>query len=330
MAARLLFCDSFDHYTLAQMSGKWTSGAGGASTSIVVGRTNNAYNTVFATSLTVPGGLRTNLSIGTFRTANSVTASSGQLNIFSIAGASAAIIFNSDGTVSATNALGAVVGTSTKVAIETSVGHYIELGVSCNATTGQIIVRVDGEELINVSNVNTGVGVNQVALGGIGGGFDAYYDDLYVTSDTSATTISFYDDVLIRAISPNAAGNYSQWTGVSSTNYENVDEQPPSLSDYNETDVLNEIDTFNFPDLTFTGTVKGVQIVVYASKSDVEIRAIQGVCRIGSTDYLSDNIEYLSTALSFYRFVWALNPSTSALWTNAEVNAAEFGYKLVV
>lgn len=328
MAIKLLFCDSFDHYSLSQMSGKWTSGAGGAFTFLVVGRTSNAYQTTFATQVTIPGGVRTNMTIGAFRTCTALTGDD-QLAIGPASGQNGNFFVNADGTIGVKNAANAIVGLSTKVAFEAGVGHYVELGVNCHPTNGQIIVRVDGEELINVTNTNTGTGAQEVTVMGIGGGNTAQYDDLYVSYD-DAGGISFFDDVVIQAISPNGAGNYSEWTGVSSTNYENVDEKPASFSDYNETDVVNEIDTFTFPDLTFTGTVKGVQIVVYAKKSDVEIRAIQGVCRISGTDYLSANTEYLSTAASFYRFVWADNPATSAAWTKAEVNSAEFGYKLVV
>lgn len=329
MAAKLLFCDSFDHYTLPQMAGKWTNGGGGSFTYLVVGRTNNAYQTLFDTGVTIPGGGRDNITIGAYRTSNTAGALSGQFKIAALAGQCAAISFNGDGTVSAQNAAGTTVATSTKVAVETNVGHYIELGVLCDPTNGQIIVRVDGEELINISSVNTRSNAYYVSIAGTGGGTATTYDDLYMLWD-DASTISFYDDVEVRAISPNSNGNYAQWTPSAGSNYETVDEQPASTAEYNATNVVNEIDTFNFPDLTFTGTVKGVQFVVYASKSEVEIRAIRGVCRIAGVDYLSSNTEYLSTNNSFYRFVWEVNPATTAAWTQAEVNAAEFGYKLVV
>lgn len=330
MAAILLFCDSFDHYTLAQMSGKWTSGAGISFTDLIAGRTVNAYYTVGDTFITIPGGPRDNLTIGAFRIANSLTSTAFQLCVGLSGSQNASIQFNADGTVSALNALYATVATSTKVAIETNVGHYIELGVKCSTTTGRIIVRVDGEVLIDVENTNTGTSTYVASISGIGAGFVASYEDLYVTYDNTPGQISFYDDVSIQAISPNGAGSYSQWTPTSGLNWETVDEKPLSTTDYNETNVVNEIDTFTFPDLTFTGTVKGVQFVVSAKKSDVQIRAIQGVCTISGTDYFSANSEYLSTQESFYRFVWAVNPATSAAWTNSEVNSATFGYKLVV
>jgi hypothetical protein len=330
MAAELIFCDSFDHYTLAQMTGKWTNGAGAAFTSLVSSqRAGNAYQTLFETTITIPGGPRDNMTIGTFRVSNVQGSSQSQLSVSGVAGQCAGVYSVADGTITVVDSTGSVVAQSTVVATEQSVGHYFELGVFCSETVGQIIVRVDGEELINVSNVDTGPSCYIGRILGTGGGTATAYDDLYITWD-NASTISFYDDVLIEAISPNGDGNYSQWTPTTGSNWETVDEQPASTTDYNSTDVVNEIDTFTFPDLTFTGTVKGVQFVCMAKKSDVEIRAIQGVCRIGSTDYLSDNIEYLSTTNSFYRFVWAMNPATSAAWTNSEVNSAEFGYKLVV
>jgi len=330
MAAELLFCDSFDHYTLAQMSSKWTGGAGFSGSNIVIStRTANAYQTLFGTSITIPGGGRDNLTMGAFRQANVQGTVSDQMAFYSASGLCAGLGFNADGTVNAIDSSGSVVATSTKVAIEEGVGHYIELGVKFNDTGGQIIIRVDGEVLINATSVDTSNDAYVAEIAGVGGGFAVTYDDLYITTD-GASNISFYDDVSIMAISPDGDGNYSQWTPTAGDNWETVDEKPASTTDYNSTDVVGNIDTFTFPDLTFTGTVKGVQFVVYANKSEVEIRAIQGVCRIGGTDYLSDNTEYLSTTSSFYRFVWPINPATSAAWTNSEVNSAEFGYKLVV
>jgi len=329
MAAILQFADSFDHYALVQINGKWTA-VGMPGPSLVVGRTDMALNLVSQGFTTLPGGARDNLTMGAFRRSNTMGDTQGQLIIGSNGSfANATARFEADGRISAYNKLGTKVGTSTNVVYELSVGHYIELGVSCSETLGQIIVRVDGEEVINVSGTNTGATTQSFGVAGTGGGTFTNYDDLYVSWD-NASAISFMSDVEVRAIFPDGAGALTDWTGVSGANYTNVDEDPPDVADYNKSAVVGNVDTFTFPDLTFTGTVWGVQFCAYAKKDDTEIRAIQGVCRIGGVNYLSTNTEYLSTDIMYYRFVWGLNPATTAAWTVAQVNAAEFGYRMAI
>jgi hypothetical protein len=70
-----------------------------------------------------------------------------------------------------------------------------------------------------------------------------------------------------------------------------------------------------------------VQHVVTAKKSDAGDRKLRFICRIGTTDYQGGTATLTDSYLC-HRYIWEINPATSAAWTPSEIAAAEFGYKL--
>ena len=310
--ANLLFCDSFDHFHLANLGQKWGGTFTTISASIDAGRTVRAFRTVFnVVGNVAAGGITT---IGAFRTSAITGIGSQQMGIGDPGAQCAALYFNTDGTCFVRDSTYALKGISTKVAIEGGVGHYIELALSGLG----IVVRVDGEIILNVAGDTTG-DKTKFFIGGTGGGNFTYYEDLYVAD-------GFMDDVIIEAIYPNGAGNYSQWTPLAGANYTNVDEELASGTDYNGSSTISQIDTFTFEDVSFSGVIKGIQLVVYVSYG-LTGSSIRGICRIAGTDYVhADTLSGTNQAI-FHRFCWTISPATGIAWTQAELNAAEFGYR---
>jgi len=308
----LLFCDSFDHYNLGNMGQKW----GGIFTTffadLVTGRTVRGIQTLF----NISGVIQTSdvTVIGAYRVSGSTGSSNTALGIGSPSAQRASLHFNDDGTCYVKDSIYVIKGHSEKVANEQSVGHYYELGVG----GGNIIVRVDGEEILNVAG-NTGSATDTFFIMGTGGGIATWYDDLYVAD-------GFLSDMIIEAIYPNGAGNYSEWTPLAGANYTNVDEELASGSDYNSSSTDNQIDTFTFEDISFSGTIEGVQLVVFCSYS-LTGSSITGVCRISGTDYFHPYSLGGTNEAKQHCFVWAVSPATGVAWTQSELNGAEFGYR---
>jgi len=191
--------------------------------------------------------------------------------------------------------------------------------------------RVDGELILDIPNVNTGVDIidgiptnrstESFSLQGSGGGTTTRYDDLYVAS-------SFLGDVKVLALYPNAVGTYSDFTGVpSATLYTNVDEAFPSDVDHNTSTTVGHKDTFNFTDISGTGIVKGIQLCVFADRDGLSGASMRGVCRIAGTDYTSVDAFSINEGPHYSMFIWDDSPATGVAWTVAEINGAEFGYK---
>jgi hypothetical protein len=86
-------------------------------------------------------------------------------------------------------------------------------------------------------------------------------------------------------------------------------------------------DTLNFPVLINTSaTLYGVQVCCGAKKTSAGGGAIASVIRHSSTDNVSAG-QNLSTDYTVTTFLHPTNPGTGLDWTEAEFNAAEFGYQ---
>lgn len=320
----LLFCDSFDHYSFGQMSKKWSAVNTISASGIITGRNVSGVGPgPFEIYKTIPGGLRSSLTIGAFRRC-------GALGVFPQIivgndalpnGSFAVSDYGNAQVVAHNNAIGA---TSTAVTHQPDVGHYCEVQINCAGALGSGSVRVDGVEVVPSTTINTGIdgGASRLtqtaSIKGVGAGIGTMFDDFY-------TSTTFLGDVKVKALYPDAVGNYSQFTPTgSATNYQNVDETLADEADYNSTATVGFVDTFGYQAVGLTGTVHGVQLCVLAAGSSLGIR---GVCRIGGVDYLSTNTETTSGTSKFHLFIWDTNPATGVAWTTADIDGAEFGYK---
>jgi len=72
--------------------------------------------------------------------------------------------------------------------------------------------------------------------------------------------------------------------------------------------------------------VHAVVVKVQARKFDVGAAQLAGVTRVAGADYVSAP-QSPGTTYNVARFQFPLNPATSAPWTVADYDAAEFGYK---
>ncbi|MHC4238561.1 MAG: hypothetical protein ACYSUC_02215 [Planctomycetota bacterium] len=212
--------------------------------------------------------------------------------------------------------------------------HYMEIMVTIHNSTGAVIVRVDGNEVVNESNVDTQNAsealVNNVAFQFGTGSTQAIVDDFYILDNTgTAPQNTFLGDVQVDALLPTGTGTTSDFdtTVGSVTHYQNVDENPATAdTDYNETPTANDVDLFTYPALTaITGgsTVVGVQALALARRTDLGYSNIQMVARPGVTNRLGTSTP-LHTDYRYKRHIWDDDPDGGA-WTESAVNNSEFG-----
>jgi hypothetical protein len=152
---------------------------------------------------------------------------------------------------------------------------------------------------------------------------------MYIATGADA---KFYGDSRMDALFPTAMGSYAQFAGSDGNNVDNfalVDD--PTINgdtDYVWSGTVGQQETYRFGTLPYSaGTISGVQHVVTAKKSDAGDRKLRFICRIGTTDYQGGTATLTDSYLC-HRYIWEINPATSAAWTPSEIAAAEFGYKL--
>lgn len=226
-----------------------------------------------------------------------------------------------------------LLGTSTEVlSLGSGFWHYLEVKVTVDGSVGAVQVKLDGASIITLTGVNTQATANAYAtkfvLGGdtvgTGWGAQGFIDDFYL-NDTG-----FLGECRIDGLVPTGAGNSTQWTPSTGSNWQNVDDanNPNNDTDFNSSSTVGQIDSFATSNLpSAVGTVHGVMMEMWARKDDVGTRQVAQLLRMGGVDYPLTTNTMLSTYSIFYE-VLTQDPSPAA-WTIASVNAMEVGYKMI-
>ena len=338
----LRFCDSFDHYVTADLPTKWTSQVSGPAISAGNGRRSTA-------SMRVAGAVRTltktldaqNTWIVGFAYKTSALPSVGTgcalVQLLDAGTLQCDLRLVSDGTLQVTR--NATVLGTTSFVLSTGVVYFIEFKAVISDASGTAEVKVDGSSKLALTSQDTkntaNATANQILIGSgsgtLGGNQD--FDDLYICDGTgSAPNNTFLGDVRVDALFPTGAGNTTELTrggADSGANWSQVEETAPnSDTDYNEHATVGNKDDYSFGDIAHTPVaIFGVQILARAKKDDAGARSLATVTRSGGTDF-DGATQALSTSYIYYSDIREVDPATSAAWTAANLNAANFGVKV--
>ena len=169
-------------------------------------------------------------------------------------------------------------------------------------------------------------------------GSETTLDNVYFRADHSQSAERVDDVVIddsdwpgvtkIAAIKPTGAGATTSWTPSAGSNWDCVDEVPPSDTDYVYINSADQIDTYAAGDLPAEAdTIKCVQVQARALKqSDATPQNIALGVRTGGADYFGSDLA-LTSAFSGHAQMFENNPDTASPWTVGEVNGAEIGIK---
>lgn len=221
---------------------------------------------------------------------------------------------------------------STQLAISTG-GHiavntwyYLELtAVVADSPNGSFTCNLYNDsgtllESISASGVDTRDGAGQITeltLGTTG-----YYEDVYFDDDGEV-----YGRCQVELNAPNGAGDLAQLTrgGTDSgANWSQVDEIPVGTSDFVISTGADQYDCYAFPNRSVSGTpiATGVSATCVSSAGSVNFNFI---CRIGGVTYEHATTHTATTTAKMFSGYWRNNPATGSPWTDAQINAAQFG-----
>jgi len=228
-----------------------------------------------------------------------------------------------------TNVLYARVGGITKATstsiIVANIVFLIEVYIKIDDTVGRFVVKINGITDIDFTG-DTKPGADTTIDGARLGYFDygcnAYFDNFICDN------ASWIGETKIQAIVPTAAGNATNWTPSAGSNYDCVEEKPPSDVDYVSTNTVNLIDTYTTGDLT--GTIDEIKCVQVQARTAFDATPtplnINLVARSGGTDYFSGDIA-VPAAYKELNYLWEADPATAVAWIEAGVNALQIGIK---
>lgn len=209
--------------------------------------------------------------------------------------------------------------------------QYIELAWNLHDTTGSYEVRVNGVTVLSASSVDTQNGGTGIWAALVWWGVStsasitADIDDVYVGDDNV-----FRGDHRIMAVVASAGnGAKTDWTPSTGTDHGAlVDDVAPNITDYVRGGSVGLIDTFNFEALGVPGAVKAVQTATYMKAEVAGVRTVAPAFRIGGVDYAAAG-KMLGSDWEYAVQVHPTSPATAVPWTVAEIDAAEFGLKVV-
>lgn len=331
----LRFIDGFDHYTSAETLQKWTNWSNTVGPTAGAGRFGGGAMSMQSRTLvksfdsqgTWIVGLAVNHQISDPDGVQILIWNDGVTNQMDLCWDGLGHVrVRRNGTV--------VLATGTKV-FNIGVWYYVELKIVFDDTVGAVQLKVDGVTDINLTNVDTKATSNPSAnLLSLSGSNPVLYDDLYVLDGSGPSPYNdFLGDCRVETLLPNGDGNSSQLLGSdgnSVNNYLLVDEatQPNSDTDYVESATVGQKDTYAYGNLAVvSGTVYAVAPIPWAKKTDAGSRAICTVARLAGTEVDSGAIA-LPSSYTYYQDIRTTKPGGGA-WTIADVNAAEFGVKVV-
>lgn len=218
--------------------------------------------------------------------------------------------------------------------------HLFEWRIQITSTTAGVVeIWLDGTRIINFSGDNTqttNANVQYVAVGlaaaaGVTvSAANAYlaYDDIAINDTSGTINNAQIGDGRVVLLKPNGAGsNTNQTRGGTDTgaNYSQVNELPPSLTQYVYSATAGTRDTYTLEDApTGTWSVNCAEVLAFAQNSDTGTGSLGLTVKSGVTTN-EGTAQNLSASGAYYRQLYETDPNTSAAWTVAAVNALEAG-----
>lgn len=207
--------------------------------------------------------------------------------------------------------------------------HY-GMDVYIHSSNGWVNFYIDGILAMSYSGNTGSANINKLTFGGTAThGQYQYIDDLYVDDTTGEGSPAVIPLLRFYPLTLDGNGNYAQWDGSdgnSTDNYQLLDEIPPSDSDYVETNVADEYDSYTLTSITLEAgqTINAVVPQVFATRAGSTEQIALGT-RLSSTDSIgSDQTPETSTKL--YQERQTTKPGGGD-WGESDVNSAELVIK---
>jgi hypothetical protein len=339
----LLFCDSFDHYSTAELARKYSNSANSIIDPTGGRRGGGCVRVGTSSSATLDLGFAQK-STFIFGAAIKVSAWSASLTQLLLAFKNSGNIrlqvrVTSGGNVIVERYNGGspqnIVTAASVIALDT--WAYLEFRIVISDTVGELEIRVNGTTVSSQTGIDTkdsiSTTIDAVSLGNNSASGYTYFDDLYLCDSGGSYCNTFLGDVRIDAYLPAGNGNSSAFVGSdadSTNNYLLVDESSPDDdTTYVESNTPSAKDTYAFTEMTHNpAEIIATQLCAMGKKTDAGSRTIHLVTRSGGTDYDTASALAFGTSYGIKTKIDEVDPNTSAAWSKTNLNNAEFGIKV--
>lgn len=209
--------------------------------------------------------------------------------------------------------------------------YVLEGYIKIDSSSGVIQIRKDGVPILSYSGDTTHeskTDIDNIAFWIPSTGVQTNphcFDDIVVVDTLGSSFNTWLNGVKIwKVAAPTANGNYSEWTPFTGSNYENIDESPPTMVDYISTQTVGNVDTYSFGDADASIKAIGAVVTRYWGQGGGQIKR---VCRYGGSDYSGSNIDFPPMFTKVDDIMY--EKPGGGIWTPTVFNACEFGIELV-
>lgn len=220
-----------------------------------------------------------------------------------------------------------------------SIWQHVEMRVKVHNSLGELEIRRNGISVASITGVDTLSGtddtISSFRVRDQSGNQDHYIDDLYIFNGEGTSNNTFAGDSRVTVLRPSANGGTNDFTPTgAATNYETQNE---TIHDGDSTYVeagqigaAEDYDNESFADLGISpSTIFAVQTVNSAQKTDAGTLQYKDEMVIAGVRY--DNGTEITASSGAYKmtsFVSDTDPSDSATWTEAKVEAVGSGFTI--
>jgi hypothetical protein len=218
--------------------------------------------------------------------------------------------------------------------------HYIEVHYTAKNTGGIAEIRVDEAVVASVTGDTTTGAVDDIKFFEFiddGTNSPRYlYDDFYILNGSGSEMNGYQGDVRVSVLKPKADGGVTTMNPLTGLdNFAMVDE---TIADgdttYVESGIIGASDDYvnqTFSDISVTpSTVLAVQVCTMAKKTDVGAINFKNEMVISAARY-TDGVVHGATAGAYFTttYIRDTDPSDSAAWTEAKVDAVGSAFSIV-
>ncbi len=233
----------------------------------------------------------------------------------------ASVNFDTTGFVEINRGASTVVATSVNVV---PIGEHVAAIRMLADNSGECDVYLDNDvstfvtvTATDLQNTATSL-FDQVEFDNNGVGVDI--DDIVIGDSTYGRPAESF----VVAQFPTGAGSSTQFTPSAGSNWENVDERPMSMTNYNETAVAGDRDQYTFDDIPFDGTFRAAKLSALVQRDGVIVNAFVSFITSGTEDGTSTAVGSAGVA-RLIEHIWDYDPGTAGALTRTALNGCEGG-----
>lgn len=205
----------------------------------------------------------------------------------------------------------------------------IQVKLIISATVGQVIIKVNGVTIFNLTNQNTGTSdINKILLGGAGNYQGWSYDNLWILNATGSHSNDFPLGVMrVAAMVPTSDATPNQFTPSTGTDHFALvdDAQSDDDTSYVYSETPGHVERFGISAAPGTiAEVHGAMVWATMRKDDIDAKFARVQATSGSTTVESGDIDVPLT-YSEYGLLVPQDPDTNAQFDEAGINALKIG-----